>query len=144
MAAKKKSKKQKRSSKKPVSSVRRSQSGAKRKTKAAKNRPAQPAEPVNRNNEIPKFDLAEKIMAEQRKITAQKRTAPAQKNQVASQQRQGESMSYAVQQPTMDLSEQRIVAEIVARDIEKLLKSNGGPQTHSFAFGKPSKNQRPG
>jgi hypothetical protein len=63
---------------------------------------------------IPKFDLAEEILAEQRKITAIKRKAPAQ-------QRKVESTGYAVKWPKPVLPEQeQIITEIVARDIKKL------------------------
>ncbi len=99
--------------------------------------------------EIPKFDLAEQILAEQRKITAIRRKAPGKKPQrlpslapavarVQSQdeaagkkpktpdrQPQAQSTDYAIKQPPSILLEQeQIVAEIVARDIEKLYRGD--------------------
>jgi hypothetical protein len=86
---------------------------------------------------IPKFDLAEQILAEQRKITSIRRKAPGKKTEPRpsdgrgeppAQKREVESIGYparqktgGVQQPLLTLSEQgQIIAEIVARDIEKL------------------------
>lgn len=76
-------------------------------------------------NEIPKFDLAEQIMAEQRKITAIKRKAPGKKAKAPAQQPQAQSIGYSIKQPPLALSEQKqIIAEIVARDIEKLCRGD--------------------
>lgn len=87
--------------------------------------------------EIPKFDLAEEIMAEQRKITAIKRKAPGRKTESQREEPEAEwgpvlqkkremgaqSIGYTIGQPTPALSEQgQIIAEIVARDIEKLCR----------------------
>ena len=75
-------------------------------------------------NEIPKFDLAEQIMAEQRKITAVKRKAPGKTTKAPDQLPQAKSIGYTIKQP-LTLSEQKqIIAEIVARDIEKLYRGN--------------------
>lgn len=69
-------------------------------------------------HEIPKFDLAEEIMAEQRKITAIRRKAPGKKTEAQGSEPQAQSVGYTTEQP---LSEQeKIIAEIVARDIGKL------------------------
>ena len=77
--------------------------------------------------EIPKFDLAENILAEQRRTAARRRRAPGKGD--------GESLVSADQtgprlpdpEPsTHDLFElQQIVAQIVARDIERLCKGSG-------------------
>ncbi len=73
-------------------------------------------------HEIPKFDLAEEIMAEQRRITAVKRRAPAKKTEAQRSEPQAQPVGYTTEQP---LSEQeKIIAEIVARDIEKLCRGN--------------------
>ena len=143
--------------------------------------------PSDGRGEIPKFDLAEQILAEQRKITAIRRKAPGkpqrppssappllsatpvpaatQREQAAdkgvtrvqaqdgaagkktesrpsdgrgeppAREREAESIGYTinparqkaggVKQPTLTLSEQgRIIAEIVARDIEKLCRGD--------------------
>jgi hypothetical protein len=66
--------------------------------------------------EIPSFDLAEEIMAEQRRITAIRRKAPGQRTEA----QQNEPVDHP---PTPALSEQeKIIAEIVARDIERLCR----------------------
>ena len=79
--------------------------------------------------QIPKFDLAEEIMAEQRKITSIRRKAPDRKTEAQSQEREVEQgpqlIGYTLEQPTPVLSgQEQIVAEIVARDIEKLCKDS--------------------
>lgn len=71
--------------------------------------------------EIPRFDLAEKIMAEQRKISAIRRKAPGQKAEAERSQLQAEPVGYTIEQPTPEQLEQnQIIAEIVARDIKRL------------------------
>ena len=109
---------------------------------------ASESRPSDGRGEIPKFDLAEQIMAEQRKITAIRRKAPGKPQQLpslgpavtrvqaqdgaagkkiepANQQSQAESIGYTIQPPPLTLSEQgRIIAEIVARDIEKLRRGD--------------------
>ena len=116
------------------------------KAKRAKDIPAEPAGVVQERSEIPKFDLAEQILAEQRKITAIRRKAPGKPRRLPSlapavtpvqaqdgaagkkpkapdRQPQAQSTDYAIKQPPSILSEQeQIVAEIVARDIEKLCR----------------------
>jgi len=89
------------------------------------NLPTEPADAVREANAIPKFDLAEQILAEQRKITAIKRKAPGKKNKAPNQQSQAQSIGYTIKQPPPILSEQeQIIAEIVARDIEKLYRGD--------------------
>lgn len=89
--------------------------------KTAKATSAGPGDSEQVKTEIPRFDLAEKIMAEQRKITAVRRKAPGEKTVAQGQEPQVESVGYIVGQPTPALSEQeRIITEIVARDIEQL------------------------
>lgn len=80
--------------------------------------------------EIPKFDLAEQILAEQRKITAVKRKAPdkgirgqapGKKAEPVTTQTEPESAIHFSMQPSQTLSEQdQIIADIVARDIRRL------------------------
>jgi len=132
-----------------------------------KNLPTEPAGAVQEANEIPKFDLAEQILAEQRKITAIRRKGPGKAQRLPSlapaitrvqaqdgtagkktelrpsdgrgeppaREREVESIGYTinparqktggVKQPPLTLSEQgRIIAEIVARDIEKLRRGD--------------------
>lgn len=72
-------------------------------------------------SEIPKFDLAEQIMAEQRKITAVKRKAPGKKPKAPELQPRIQSTGCAVRRQARTLPEKElIIAEIVARDIEKM------------------------
>ncbi len=69
---------------------------------------------VKQNSDIPKFDLAEEILAEQRKITAIRRKAPGR-------QRELESIGYAAERlKPATFEQEQIITEIVARDIEKL------------------------
>jgi len=100
--------------------------------------PAEFTDANQQKREIPRFDLAEEILAEQRKITAIRRKAPGPTREVGAskkdeppllssdrktrgQERQVRSIDYAIEQPMPLLSEQQqIIAEIVARDIEGL------------------------
>ena len=86
----------------------------------------QKAETLREETEIPKFDLAEDIMAEQRKITAIKRKAPSKKIQAQKPQPQAEPVGYTtIEPPTPGQPEQdQIIAEIVARDIERLCRGD--------------------
>lgn len=78
---------------------------------------------MDSHSEIPRFDLAEEIMAEQRKTTAMRRKAPGEKAEVENQERQVGSIGYASRQAAAGLSDQeQIIAGIVARDIEKLCR----------------------
>ena len=74
--------------------------------------------------EIPRFDLAEEIMAEQRKITAIKRKSPEKKME-AEARPTVESFRYALEPQGVTTSGQKdIIAEIVARDIKRLCGEN--------------------
>ena len=96
-------------------------------------------------NEIPKFDLAEQIMAEQRKITAVKRKAPGKPQPpfLLPQKARGQdgaagkkvkvpvlppnvqSVGYNIKHPPPALlRHEQIISEIVARDIEKLCRGD--------------------
>ncbi len=75
--------------------------------------------------EMPKFDLAEQIMAEQRKVTAIRRKAPGKKTKAPDLQPRIQSTGCAIKQPPPTLPENElIIAEIVARDIEKLYRGD--------------------
>jgi len=78
---------------------------------------------VQKSNGIPKFDLAEQIMAEQRKITAIKRKAPGQKTKTPDKRSRIESTDHAIERKWSSSEKDLIIAEIVARDIEKLYGS---------------------
>ena len=78
-------------------------------------------ETEQQKREIPRFDLAEEIMAEQRRITAIRRKAPGEKDEAQRQEQEAESAGHTIGQPSPALSEQeQIIAEIVRRDIERL------------------------
>jgi hypothetical protein len=86
---------------------------------------AAPAEPGRGKTEIPKFDLAEDIMAEQRKVTSIRRKAPGKKPAAQSHERKVVSTSYKTVQQAPSLSKQdEIITEIVARDIARLCGGN--------------------
>jgi len=108
-------------------------------------REASEPRPSDGRGGIPKFDLAEQILAEQRKITAIRRKAPGKpqrlpsqdgaagkKNEPPAKEGEAEPIGYparqktgGVQQPPLTLSEQgQIIAEIVAKDIEKLSRGD--------------------
>ncbi|MHC4158292.1 MAG: hypothetical protein ACYSSO_04350 [Planctomycetota bacterium] len=73
--------------------------------------------------EIPRFDLAEEIMAEQRKITSIRRKSPGKKAEAKRKHLQAKPVSYTIKQLTPEQAEQnRIIAEVVARDIERLCR----------------------
>lgn len=74
---------------------------------------------------IPKFDLAEQILAGQRKFTSIKRTAPS-KNRIRNSDRNSnveteikkQSAPNPITIPAKDNSQDQIISEIVARDIQ--------------------------
>ena len=80
---------------------------------------------VQKVNEIPKFDLAEQIMAEQRKITAIRRKAPGRKPKILEERTQRQSTGHTAEQLVRVVPEKdSIIAGIVARDIEKLYQGD--------------------
>lgn len=79
---------------------------------------------VQRSSKIPSFDLANDIMAEQRKITAQRRRGPGMESSLKGWEEQPVEKASAGSQryePAPEL--QKIVADIVARDIEELFRA---------------------
>ena len=86
--------------------------------------PAIREDAMQETNDIPKFDLAEQIMAEHRKITAVRRKGPGKMASPPKKQHPAESVTRnVVPGPILSGSEQ-IIAEIVARDIENLCMGN--------------------
>ncbi|MHC4061437.1 MAG: hypothetical protein ACYSUC_01875 [Planctomycetota bacterium] len=84
------------------------------------------AEAQRKEIEIPRFDLAEKIMAEQRKITAIKRKAPGGQTERKTEGPADKPAGHTIAQPTSATPvEHKIIADIVARDIERLLRGEG-------------------
>lgn len=100
--------------------------------KTAQNLPRPPAgaetspETGQRRSEIPRFNLAEEIMAEHRKITAIRRKGPVQIDAAQKAVREAETVGDKKGQMSAELSEQElIIAEIVEKDIKRL--SQGVP-----------------
>jgi hypothetical protein len=88
----------------------------------AEEEPGGPAGPPQKS-EIPRFDLADDIMAEQRRITAIRRKAPAEQKAPKVQEVEVEASAWRFEPVTSATpEEQRIIAGIVARDIERLLQ----------------------
>jgi len=76
-------------------------------------------------NEIPRFDLAEDIMAEHRKISAIRRKAPGKRIEARKAVLEAEPVGYTMGwSAPAEPYQQQIIAEIVARDIEKLCQGN--------------------
>jgi hypothetical protein len=74
--------------------------------------------------EIPRFDLAEEIMAQQRKVTAEKRRFRGRPN-VNIQEKRSSSAEPQVQFVARNThEEEKLIREIVARDIANFLNSN--------------------
>ena len=73
--------------------------------------------------EIPKFDLAEQILAEQRKLSTVRRKAPRKRAKVSSP-KTVKPAARPIESPTIPSEQEKIIAEIVARDIENLIKGN--------------------
>ena len=63
-------------------------------------------------------------MAEQRKIATVKRKGPVRKAGPASRPRRAESIGHALKPPPVLSEQDQIIAEIVARDIDKLHRIN--------------------
>lgn len=114
------------------------------------------ADGEQRKRKIPKFDLAEQILAEQRKIAATRRKAPpkvgpvrdskdlgprdkssdgagmlkagaagpGRKAEAPGRESRVQSVMYTVQPPPRVSEQEQIIAEIVARDIEKLCRGD--------------------
>ncbi len=78
---------------------------------------------MQERNGIPKFDLAEQIMSEQRKNASVRRKAPARK--VQPRQPKLEPVLCTMTSQPESLGQEQIVADIVAKDIERLCKGCG-------------------
>ena len=77
--------------------------------------------------EIPTFDLAENILAEHRQMAAKRRKAPGRiPAEPAIRPSRPAVIAHVVEPPSQGLCElQRVVAEIVARDIQRLCRPPG-------------------
>jgi hypothetical protein len=82
------------------------------------------------NGEIPRLDLAEKIMAEQRRITSIRRRAPGEgREPEASEVKTGPVVGSVEQRRPAQSDEEQTIAEIVTRDIEKLCRGGTMPDS---------------
>lgn len=80
---------------------------------------------MQETNDIPKFDLAEQIMAEHRKNTATKRKGPAKKSKLLKKQHPAQLIARNIMMPRPIVNgPEQVIAEIVARDIENLCIGN--------------------
>ena len=112
-------------SSKKAKTAKKKTSSSKKGAGPAKDMPAEPTDKGQKESEIPKFDLAEQILAEQRKVASARRKGPGQTIEPAKKEQEAEPVDYLGEQPTpMALERQQIIAEIVARDIEKLRRGN--------------------
>jgi hypothetical protein len=94
----------------------------KERTEIAQEEPAEPAAP-SQKSEIPRFDLAEDIMAKQRRMSAARRKAPTEKEEPQVQEVELEPAGRRFEPVTTATpQEQKIIAQLVARDIERLLQ----------------------
>jgi hypothetical protein len=81
-------------------------------------------------SEVPRFDLAEQILAEQRKISAIRRKAPGKRIEARKPAVEVGPAHYAIRPPApRQPYQQQIIAEIVTRDIERLCR--GGYSVNS-------------
>jgi hypothetical protein len=83
-------------------------------------------------SDIPKFDLAEEIMAQQRKITGKKRkkrgaavSSRSKKAEPVSRQQVEPTGHTIEQQGDVPFGQEQIIADIVARDIKRMLAGEG-------------------
>jgi hypothetical protein len=79
--------------------------------------------------EIPTYDLGENVLAEHRQAASRRRKAPGQAEmEPQARSEHAAAIAHVVEPPSQDLAElQRIVAEIVARDIERLCRQPSRP-----------------
>jgi len=75
---------------------------------------------MEERNRIPRFDLAEQIMAEQRKSVSVMRKGPARRIRDPKQAGKVDPIIHAVGLQGVSLGPEHVIAEIVARDIERL------------------------
>jgi len=74
-------------------------------------------------SEIPKFDLAEQIMAEQRRNASALRKGPSGTPQTPKRLPRSNPPAHIVMSQSMSLGQEQIIADIVARDIERLCRN---------------------
>jgi len=84
-----------------------------------KNPAVQQSKQTKNKTDVPKFDLAEEIMAEHRKIASVKRKSP---NQIIEPLRTTDELKSkeTTKGPVIEPIAEQVIKEIVARDIERL------------------------
>ena len=110
--------------KKKQSSKKKTSGRASRKSPTVNEPPTIREEAMQETNEIPKFDLADQIMAEHRKNTSIRRKGPAKKTKPPKKKHPAELIARQVAPRPIISEPQQIIAEIVARDIENLCIGN--------------------
>lgn len=96
------------------------------------NSSAQSKNTVQPHHDIPKFDLAEQILAEQRKRSAVKRKGPGKRavRSVPVRASYENALRRHYEPSLISSAQEQIIAEIVARDIERLIGENASsPQS---------------
>lgn len=78
---------------------------------------------MQETNGIPKFDLAEQIMTEQRKNASVKRKRPARAAGPVKKKPNFEPVDIALDLHPVSPGQEQVIADIVARDIERLCRS---------------------
>jgi hypothetical protein len=88
----------------------------------------QPAQALEQRTAVPSFDLAESILSEQRRVTAKRRKRAAQANPDTGTTVSSRRPTYIDELSSEEQAElQEVVAEIVARDIERLCHGPNSP-----------------
>ena len=82
----------------------------------------QPEDTMQERNGIPKFDLAEQIMSEHRKNASVKRKGPAKTVQLPKKEPKVDPVNRASMSHLASLGQEQVIADIVARDIERLCR----------------------
>ena len=80
---------------------------------------------MEERNGIPKFDLAEQILAEQRKNVSVKRRGPVKTIEPSQRQQREETVGSAIRFRPVSRGREQVIVEIVARDIERLCRNSG-------------------
>jgi hypothetical protein len=77
---------------------------------------------MQERNGIPKFDLAEQIMSEHRKNASVRRKRPARTGRPAKRAPKVEPVDLALGLHAVPPGQERVIADIVTRDIERLCR----------------------
>ena len=80
---------------------------------------------MQERNGIPKFDLAEQIMSEHRKNASVRRKRPVRTAQSVKREPKVEPVDVALGLHAVSLGQEQVIADIVARDIERLCRGRG-------------------